>query len=377
MINESQYFKELKKIEKKYYNLISDFNFNFPKPLNFEEEKQKFFKSIADDKCYNPQFKYEKKEFDNERIKKLKELKISTKNDLYGFKRLYKQRIKTKLYEIECHKNWGKPISTKYVKLYRGSPSRFLLSKAKNYCNNFKRETVKFKTLAPEEVSLKLQRELHRLTNTSINVIYVDLPSKVSISPHSNILKINPHQKLTSLDVKRLKVHEIGVHYMRYHNAQKFNIRILTQGTSNYIETEEGLAVYAEEKKGHLSKAQMFIYAGRVIATYYAQKMGFYDIYQTLRSYGFREEEAFTITYRAKRNICDTSQKGGFTKDYVYFSGYLKIKKYLRHHDIKELFIGKIKIEDIKHLKKFIKNNYEKIETIFDEEENLISQARE
>jgi hypothetical protein len=367
MKHEKKYLNEIKKIEKKYYDIVSDFNFNFPRAINLKEEKRTFLKAIADDKYYNPQFKFEKKEFDEKKINQLKNFKISIRNDMYGFKKLYKKKIKTKLNEIKCHKNWGQPISTKYVKLYRGYPSKLLLSRAKNYCRAYKREKIKFKTLTPEIVSQRLQREIYRLTKHSINVIFIDIPSKASITPYANVLKINPHQKLTSLDVKRLKVHEIGVHYMRYYNANKFDIKILAQGTSNYIETEEGLAVYAEELKGYLSKAQMFIYAGRVIATYYAQKMSFYEVYEILRNYGFREEDAFAITFRSKRNICDTSQKGGFTKDYVYFSGYLKVKKYLKNHDIKELFIGKIKIEDIKNIKKFIKKNYEKIETIFDD----------
>jgi len=189
----------------------------------------------------------------------------------------------------------------------------------------------------------------------------IDINSKVNIHPKSCIMKINPFVKLTSLDVKRLTAHEILVHYMRYYNGKIANVKILETGTSNYIETEEGLAVYFEELKGVLSKAQMFIYAGRVIATYYALNNSFYNVFQKLKSYGFENEEAFAITARAKRNLSDTSKKGGFTKDYVYFSGYIKIKKYAKKNDLKDLFIGKIRIEDVKNLKKFIKNNFDKI----------------
>ncbi|MFW6285979.1 MAG: tyrosine/phenylalanine carboxypeptidase domain-containing protein [Nanoarchaeota archaeon] len=366
MINDELYFKELQEIEKRYLEIIGELNLNFPRPLNLVAQKNKFFRAIADDKMYNPQFKYEKKIYNIDAIKNLKNFKISTKNDLYGFKKLYKDKIRSKLNDIKSHQNWGKPISTKYVIKSKGYPSLILLSKAKNYCKNYKREIVKFKVLTPEKVSKRLQQEIFRLTKNQINVVFVNIPSKVSIFPYGNTLKINPHEKLTSLDVKRLKIHEIGVHYMRYYNAQKFNINILSTGTSNYLKTEEGLAVYAEEQKGLLSKAQMFIYAGRVIATYYAPQKSFYEIYSILRHYGFKETDAFAITFRSKRNISDTSQKGGFTKDYVYFDGYFKVKKYLKKHDIKTLFIGKIKIEDVKTIKKFIQKNYDKIETIFD-----------
>lgn len=363
---ENKYFKEIAQIEDEYYSIICDFDLSFPKALNLRQEKRKFFRAVADDKYYNPQIRYSKKNFDEKKVNALKKIKIDTKNDIYGFKKLYKARIKTKLLEIECHKNWGKPISTKYVKMYRGSPSRKLLSIAKVFCKNYKREKVKFKTLDNEIVAKRLKKEVFRLTGDKPDCLYVSLSSKIAINPSHNIIKINPHIRLTSLDVKRLKVHEIGVHYMRYFNAKQSGIKILQSGTSNYIETEEGLAVYCEELKEVLSSAQMFIYAGRVIATFYAPKMSFYEVFCLLKEYGFKNEDAFAITFRAKRNISDTSQKGGFTKDYVYFSGYLKIKKYAQKHNLKDLFIGKIKLEDLKLLKKFIKNNKDKIKTIFD-----------
>ena len=355
-IDKKKYFDELREFEDRYYYLISHFNVNFPKAFNLLEEKKKFFRAIADDNFYNPKLKFEKKRFDEEKIKELKQLKISTRGDIYGFKKLYKERLKSKIYEIECHKNWGKPISTKYVIKYRGKPSRYLLSKAKNYCKNYKREIVKFDVLDKRKVASELKKEVLRLTKQKVKVKYdKTLASKVNILPHSNLIKINPTVRLTSLDLKRLKVHEIGVHYMRYFNAKKFNIRILESGTSNYIETEEGLAVYSEHLKGVSSKAQMFIYAGRVIGTFYAQRLSFYEVYRILRNYNFKREDAFSITLRAKRNISDTSLKGGFTKDYVYFSGYLKVKKFAQNNNIDDLFIGKIKIEDLKTLRKIIK----------------------
>ncbi len=367
MSDEKQYFKEIRILEKRYYNIISNFDLNFPKALNLQEEKTKFLNVLNDDKIYNPKFIFEKKEFDEKKIQTLKQFKIDTKNDLYGFKKLMKQRLKTKIYEIECHKNWGKPISSKYVIKYRGKPSRYLLAKAKLYCRRYQREKIRFKTLTPQIAAKRLANEVFRLTGNKTEIEFTNqMASKVNISPHANLIKINPDERFTSYDIKRLKVHEIGTHYMRYYNGHQFNIKILESGTSNYIETEEGLATYIEELKGFSSNAQMFIYAGRVIATFYARKLSFYEIFQLLKHYGFRNDAAFSITYRAKRNLSDTSQKGGFTKDYVYFSGYFKIRRFAKHHDIKDLFIGKIKIEDIKILKKFIKKNRDNIKTILE-----------
>jgi len=90
----------------------------------------------------------------------------------------------------------------------------------------------------------------------------------------------------------------------------------------------------------------------------------FYNVYLRLKKYGFKNTDAFAITYRAKRNLCDTSEVGGFTKDYVYFSGYDKVKSYVKKHDIKDLFIGKVKISDLKVIKKFVEKYRDKIVVI-------------
>ncbi len=367
-MDEKQYIKEVRKFGKEYYSILQDFDLNFPKPINLKEEKRKFLKAIADDKVYNPQIKYQKKTFDENKIQELKNFKIDTKNDLYGFKKLYKDRLKTKFAEIECHKNWGDPISTKYVKIYRGAPSRLLVSRAKIFCRRYQRQIVKFRRVSPVHVGEALQDEVFRLTGHDATISFTPLHAKVNINPQKQLIQLNSHERFTTLDVKRLKIHEIGTHYMRYYNGKQFGIKILQTGTSNYIETEEGLAAVMEEILGVSSQAQLFIYAGRVIATHYALKRSFYEVFRILKEYGFKDSDAFAITYRAKRNLCDTSLKGGFTKDYVYFSGYYKVKNFAKKNDLRDLFVGKVTIEDLKVLKKFIDKNKSKIRTILDEE---------
>ena len=63
-IVEEKYFKEIEDYDNKYYDIISYFNLNFPKPLNLQEEKKKFFSALKVDLIYNPQIKYNFKLFD-------------------------------------------------------------------------------------------------------------------------------------------------------------------------------------------------------------------------------------------------------------------------------------------------------------------------
>lgn len=366
MDREEYYYSKIHEYDEKYYKIISHFNLNFPKPLNLQEEKQKFFEMLKIGEIYNPQIKYNFKLFDEKKIVELKNLKFPKVNDIFGFKKLYDERLKTKIYEIECHKTWGTTLSSNYVKKYRGEPNGLLLLKAKIYCKSYKRQKVKYTRITPSEIAKELKKYVFDLTGNHLDVIFTDIQSKVNISPTNKEIKINPNEKFTSLDLKRLKVHEIGTHYIRYFNTRQYIPKILKSGTSNYIETEEGLAAYMEELMGVSSKAQIYIYAGRVIGTYYALRKSFYEVFHILKKYGFKDSDAFAITYRAKRNLCDTSLKGGFTKDYVYFSGYEKVKNYVKKNDIRDLFIGKIKIGDVKILRKFIDKNKNNIKTILD-----------
>jgi len=60
-------------------------------------------------------------------------------------------------------------------------------------------------------------------------------------------------------------------------------------------------------------------------------------------------ERAFRTALKVKRGLEDTSLLGAFTKDFLYFQGYKKIKDFIDHGgQIKDLYIGKFGIDDIK-----------------------------
>jgi hypothetical protein len=362
-----KYFDEVKKIEKIYIKLSELTPLGFPKPVNLEKEKYKFFDYIDNGEVYNPQMIYEKTSHDVKRYNKLREKidSIDLSNDLYGIKKLYKDKLISRELQVGYHKNWGTKLSSDFAVKYWKKPDLVLVLKAKMFCRNYKREIVKFRRVDYKTCGEELKKEVKRLTGDDITINYVKLASKVNIEPFHQTIQINKNEIFTTLDIERLKAHEIGVHYMRYYNARKFGIKLFEIGTEGYLETEEGLAAYNEYDKGVLSKAQMFVYAGRVLATNYCTSKSFYEIYNILKSYNFSNKNAFSITFRAKRNLCDTSQKGGFTKDFVYFKGFEKIKKFAKNNDVNKLFIGKVSIDNLKSLNKFIEVNYNKIDSPF------------
>lgn len=364
---DKKYFDEIKEIEKIYSEFSKLTPLGFPKPKNLDLEREKFFKYFEKGEVYNPQMKYGKTKHNISAIEQIREkvMNINISNDIYGIKKLYKKKLVSRFLQVGYHDNWGDKLSSDFALKYWKKPDQLLVLKAKRFCKKYKREIVSFDRVDSKFCGDELKKELKILTGDNVKIEYVNLASKVNIEPNQQLIEISKGEEFTTLDIKRLKAHEIGVHYMRYYNARKFGIKLFETGTEGYLETEEGLAAYNEFDKGVLSNAQMFVYAGRVLATHYCVKKSFYEIFNILKSYGFTDKVAFAICFRVKRNLCDTSLPGGFTKDFVYFKGFLKVQKFAKTNDINKLFIGKISIDNLKVLEKFINLHYDEIDSPF------------
>ena len=378
--NNKEYFEEIKSIENIYTRFSKKSPLLFPKPINLQEEKKMFFSMLKKNEVYNPQLIYEKPKFSLDDVEVFREEinNISLDDDVYNLKRLYKEKLLGRFLQVGYHEFWGTEKSCEYALKYWKKPSLILLLKAKKICNKYINELEKnnninnnsekikkSKNVSLEFCAEELRKEVKRLTGDEIKIKFENINAKVNIEPSEKLIQINKNVQFTSLDVERLKVHEVGVHYMRYYNGLKCAIKLFETGTENYLETEEGLAAYNEYDKGVLSEHQMFVYAGRVIATYYCISKSFYEIFKILKKYKFDDNDCFAITFRAKRNLCDTSLKGGFSKDYVYLKGFEKVKKFAKSNDINKLFIGKVSIENLKLIDEFINENYDNIQSPF------------
>lgn len=168
------------------------------------------------------------------------------------------------------------------------------------------------------------------------------------------VLYINKNRKFSDDDLKRLIVHEIGTHIARAENGKKQKYAIFSYGLPNYLETEEGLAVYNEKINNLLTNTNLKHYAGRVIAVDLALENSFSITYNELLQY-FNKEFAWNLALRAKRGLIDTGKKGGFTKDYVYLKGYYMIKDFVeKGGNVKDLYVGKIGIEHLPIIKELL-----------------------
>jgi hypothetical protein len=95
-----------------------------------------------------------------------------------------------------------------------------------------------------------------------------------------------------------------------------------------YLETEEGLATWLEERHGVLDSATVQRYALRFLAVVEAEHAGWTAVTRLLLAWT-SPGEAFDIAARVKRGMTDTSAPGGWLKDHVYWTGYHLVRERL------------------------------------------------
>lgn len=332
------------KIVNHIYNVLISKDLYYITPNNLDSEKKRFFSHLTIGKEYNPIFSYRKIRFDTNKIKKkIKQLeKYDGPNNniiknFYTLSGKYLQLIMSRGKQNFTH------IS---VKVY-GKPN----SEAIKYSESIiKRHHTKERRLTNPIQVKKILKEILKKYNWKIQIVR-DLSSRVELDRTKRITYINRNSIFYKNDINKLIVHEIDTHIKRNINNKKF-IKPLFRNCFDYIETEEGLAIKNEEINNCLTLRALKICAARLLAINWGLTNNFYNIFKRIKRYGFSDEEAFMITVRVKRGLDDTSKPGSFTRDHIYISGKLKIDHFLKKGgNLRDLFMGKIGINDIKYLK--------------------------
>ncbi len=290
-------------------------------PINLQEEKERFFA----DNSYNPQFQY---------AGEIEEEKLLA---------------------------YGKPKES-YLQLAQN-----ILTKAFSHAT----ET----TLEKSEGALLTQAVIEKKITTFLTMH--DLEKRFSLSWSKAYIS----RTTISQDTLRLRLpavfrqegllgmlyHEIGTHALRRINyeQQPWYKKKKKYGFSEYLYTEEGLASLHGllPKTNKLAYKQARLYLGVELA----QKHSFAETWQLLGPYITTQEALWTVVSRLKRGLTDTSNPGGYTKDLVYFEGFVDTWRWLAQHnfDCTELYYGKIAASDTEKAKAL----YEQI--LFNHEDSI------
>ena len=174
----------------------------------------------------------------------------------------------------------------------------------------------------------------------------VIMSARILVDGSKCVIRIKPSAQFRKTDLIRLVVHEIDVHAVRSQNGHKQMLKCFATGLPNSMQTEEGLAMVAERKRGvHIRgtlKQQKWVIWGILKG----KKLGFRELYKALCEH-CHADLAWGICQRIKRGLSHPDLPGVYAKDSVYLSGWYSVNNWLSQGgNIHDLYVGKVSIHD-------------------------------
>lgn len=304
-------------------------------PVNFAEEKEKFFKSST----YNPQFIYLYKKRPNINIPLL-ELRHRL-NRLDAPDRL-KVFFHEYLNDLKVHELAIRAIGTEDFPYYAQKLFDWDLDSLSSIKSRLPKiefeEEPKPKLYDAEKMREIFKNYIEKELGISTYVVHVDGFNDHTIRVGDRRLTIGKRVKRNTNNVRRLIVHEIESHILQRFNVQRTNNPLLKLlKLYEWRLFAEGLAVYNEVLTKTITRSSYEMYWLRLKAVTILDKP-FREIYNELAN-EVSSDKAFLITYRVKRGMGDTSRSGGFPKDASYLYGFEKVTEYMSNGgDLKFLY---------------------------------------
>ncbi len=341
--------QEWEEIEKSYR--LTHYN----APINREEEYQKVRAAYDRGQSYDPQFVYlEPPDFPVQRIR---QFMARLQPDHNPLEKLYYEKARYEQLAIQAVQTHDPAIITASSILVNGIPDNSLLTEAHRILKNVTPQKNSHPAnLSTEDAAIRMQTVLDEAGIRGWKaIVFEPMHATMAVNRLDQELKIRKGARLSFPDVQRLIVHEIETHIVRFENGTKQPFRLFCNSFPAYEATEEGLAVYNEERAGLLKPATLRKYAGRVLAANLALSHPFSKIFHTLVD-ELGMDMAFEIAARAKRGFFDTSQPGAHVKDLIYLKGFLAVKSHLKQHpdDYPLLFAGKIGLQHLPLVHSFL-----------------------
>ncbi|MFA6268646.1 MAG: tyrosine/phenylalanine carboxypeptidase domain-containing protein [archaeon] len=324
-------------------------------PTNLEEERNKFFSHLEKNEQYNPLFTYAPRNpiysyftmspafntYKNELKELLEEVSKYDENTLAL---IYERKVLDLFDRMEMIRSVGTQNFSANSEAYYGGVDAKTLNYAKEYLEKkFEEE----KTIIHFDEAKKIINSFLKKKKLPYKIVQrTSGGSKFAVNIRTKEILISKDVSLSQNSLKRLIAHEIEGHIYRYENGLAQPYGIFARGLSKEtLETEEGIAVMAEQSQGINIESQIKEYAGRVVAINTASKNSFYNTYEEMAKH-FSPIDAFTLTFRAKRGVWKQDGEGAFTKDCLYLKGMLLVQDFLKEQTMQNLYYGRYSIND-------------------------------
>jgi uncharacterized protein (TIGR02421 family) len=256
--------------------------------------------------------------------------------------------------KIELLEARGKPdFTAASVRLY-GAPEQDLVRLAIKEVSGMPFEFPgPKKEYSAKDAARAFEKKLKEFGLEGWQVIIKEEMVSDAVAGKDNSILIRADAVFSEERLKGLIAHEIETHVFTAMNGSLQPWKIFRRGLADYLLTEEGLAIYNQEKTETSETPKKYWAASSVIGLDISIQGGFSDVYAEVLKYGFDEKRALRVALKVKRGLTDTSRPGAFTKDVIYFKGREMIREFARGGgDLKELYIGKTSLPDLEIIRK-------------------------
>jgi len=326
-------------LDSQLFRLAGEFEIlKYVNPVNIEHAKKDFFRSkfrVA------PVFRYSQLSLNPFEFKRrLYALPIEKIRDV-SLRLLYQDVIDSYADKIDIISSIGTPGFLYNSLRYFGEPDEKDLSNARYLlqCSTVPDGTEEM-NLTPEDVKNYFTDVVNAYGFQCRIEISRQIVSKVLILNSKKTIKIRRNARFSEKSLRALSEHEVGVHMLTTINSRLQPVKLFRIGLPRNTHTQEGLAILSEYLSGNISINRLQVLALRVLAIdMMIRGKSFARTFEYLMDTGkMNEEEAFFLTARIFRG-------GGFTKDYLYLTGFRDILKiYNDNGDLRNLLIGKTSV---------------------------------
>lgn len=329
------------KVDRALFGLLKGFELlAFVNPINNTQEKKRFFKNKYTEQ---PEFKYKPIQINPFELKQeLSNLRVQDISDV-SIRHLYESVINSYFDKIDLLASLDTPKFLYNSLRYFGRPSKKDIQNAHYFLHlpEVSGEPKRSPSLGVEEAMVSFKKGLERYGFQSKIEKSKRVISQVMVLNAKKTILFRPDAKFTRNQINALVEHEIGVHMVTTMNSNAQKLHLFNLGLPVNTMTQEGLAILAEYLSGNISMKRLKKLAYRVIVVdMMCSGADFIECFNFLvNDHGLDQDDAFSLVTRIFRG-------GGFTKDYLYLSGFVKILRFWQNdNDLEPLLVGKTSLD--------------------------------
>ena len=329
--------KSIMKIDKKLLIL------KYLTPTNIVEQKQIFIEKRGD---YIPSFEYQEIDLDLDALyAEIRAIEIPD-IPLWEIYVRKQEEVVDKIRFLRAFRDQNTEDMTLYSKkiFWDIEEENFLKSKDVIASRDNIREEEEILTYGDIKDYMK---KFNHIYNIKVKIIEAESAARFTMK--GDTLMFRKWATVWKREMRSIIAHEIEGHYLRKVNGRKSDFSILARGTAKYIETDEGIAIYNQNRFVSDRDRKYYSIFERYYFVQYALKHSYRRLIKHLAEfYDDDYERVFTFMLRLKRGFEDPSKEGAFMKDTVYVNGFYSVSRYIEQWwSLKDLYIWKVHLNDL------------------------------